>query len=71
MIIKYIITDIDEVVIGNTGHLNLKKATVGNIISAGRLKIENGKLKTYYKSDTYDIPSKQEDADKIIKLLRV
>ena len=65
--LKYIITKQGEIIIGNVGHFELSRVVhESDIISAGRLRFKNGKLETYDKSYTFDIDSREEDAD-IIK----
>lgn len=66
---KYIITDKKEIVIGNMFHPELAMNCLGKVISAGRIKIEKGKLKVFGKSNSYDIDSKPEDIEIIIKEL--
>lgn len=68
---KYIITIYGEVIIGNVGHYELRQSSNSEIKSAGHCKIENGKIKVWGKSATYDIPSQEEDAKIIEELLTI
>ena len=66
---KYIITSFGEVIIGNVGHYELRNASgaLSEIESAGHCKLENGKIKVWGKSATFNIPSREEDADIVTK----
>ena len=65
---KYIITE-NEIVLGNVGHYELVMATYSKIVSGGHCKLENGKVKVWGKSNTFDVPSRKEDSEIIEKLL--
>jgi hypothetical protein len=68
--LKYIITKNNEVIIGNVGHWELSRGVRESvIISAGHCGIEDGKVKVWGKSATFDIPSREEDADIITKII--
>lgn len=60
---KYIITDVGEVAIGeNTYHQILAEKVRGRVVAAGHCKLVDGKYEVYGSSFGYAIDSKPEDA---------
>lgn len=67
---KYIITDHNKLAMGSGClHQDLAYAVTGNVVSAGRMRIIDGRVEVYGKSDGYDISAKPEDAKFIEDIL--
>ena len=64
---KYIITKQNKVKVFPESVSHSTMGTKKTIKSAGYIKIENGKIKTYDKSHSLNIPSKKSDAKLIEK----
>lgn len=64
-IMKYIITDTDEIVMGaNTYHVILKEHAKGKVVAAGHCEMDgNTCIKVFGKSIGYGIESKPSDKD--------
>ena len=69
---KYIITDKNEVKIGDGYHADLAEKCEGKVIRAGHCKkLEDGSYEVWGKSIGYDIDSQKEDATLLTKILKL
>lgn len=69
---KYIITDHNKIALGSgCYHDDLSHVVTGNVISAGEMRIENGRVVVFGESHGYHIKAKKEDAVEIEKYLNI
>lgn len=63
MSMKYIITDYNKVIIGSgVYHQDLASDVPGKVISAGHMRIKDGKVEVFGTSSGYMMDAKPEDA---------
>lgn len=60
---KYIITDKNEVRIGNTYHYDLAKNCIGQVVRAGHISLKD--IEVFGRSNTFNINSSLEDGNLI------
>ena len=70
---KYIITNLGDVVIGTLGmyHADLAKSANGDVIAAGHVDVRDGRVVVYGSSTGYNMQARPEDAIKIARVLGI
>ena len=59
---KYVISDLGEITIGNDFHFNLARGFLGKVVRAGHCHLKEGIYEVFGESIGYGIKAKDEDA---------